>query len=87
MTRQSESVNVRTLFDSEETERLKRHQRLLEYQHQQEIAGLNRKFECQKRDVAERLDAESSDMMDKIEALEKDIAELKRQIEELKAKT
>ena len=76
-----------SLFDSEETERLKRHQRLLEYQHQQEIAGLNRKFKRQKRATAEKLDAESSDMMDKIEALEKDVAELKRQIEELKAKT
>ena len=75
------------MFDSEETERLKRHQRLVDYQHEQEIAGLNRKFERQKRDVAERLDAESNDMMDKIEALEKAVAELKRQIEELKAKT
>ena len=75
-----------TQFDSEETERLKRHQRLLEYQHQQEIAGLKRKFERQKRDVVERLDAESSDMMDKIGALERDVAELKRQIEELKVK-
>jgi len=76
-----------SLFDSEETERLKRHQRLLEYQYEQEIAGLNRKFERQKRATVERLDAESSDMMDKIEALEKAVAELKRQIEELKAKT
>ena len=75
-----------SLFDSEETERLKRHQRLVDYQHEQEIAGLSRKLARQKRDVAERLDAESSDMMDKIEALEKDIAELKRQIEELKVK-
>ena len=74
------------MFDSEETERLKRHQRLLEYQHEQEIAGLKRKFERQKRVTAERLDAESSDMMDKIGALERDVAELKRQIEELKVK-
>ena len=76
-----------TQFDSEETERLKRHQRLLEYQYEQEIAGLKRKFQRQKRVTAERLDAESSDMMDKIGALERDVAELKRQIEELKAKT
>jgi len=51
------------------------------------IAGLNRKFERQKRATAERLDAESSDMMDKIGALERAVVELKRQIEELKAKT
>ena len=75
-----------SLFDSEETERLKRHQRLLEYQYEQEIAGLNRKFQRQKRATAERLDAESSDIMDKIGALERDVAELKRQIEELKVK-
>ena len=75
-----------SLFDSEETERLKRHQRLVDYQHEQEIAGLNRKFERQKRATVERLDAESSDMMDKIGALERDVAELKRQIEELKVK-
>ena len=75
-----------TQFDSEETERLKRHQRLADYQHEQEIAGLKRKFERQKRATAERFDAESSDMMDKIEALEKAIVELKRQIEELKVK-
>ena len=74
------------MFDSEETERLKRHQLLLEYQHEQEIAGLKRKFERQKRDVAERLDAESSDMMDKIGALERAVVELKRQIEELEVK-
>ena len=74
------------MFDSEETERLKRHQRLLEYQHQQEIAGLNRKFERQKRATAERFDAESSDMMGKIEALEKAVVELKRQIDELRLK-
>ena len=75
-----------TQFDSEETERLKRHQRLVDYQHEQEIAGLNRKLARQKRDVAERLDAESSDMMDKIEELEKAVVGLKRQIEELKVK-
>ena len=75
-----------TQFDSEETERLKRHQRLLEYQHEQEIAGLKRKFERQKRATAERLDVESSGMMDKIGALERDVAELKRQIEELRVK-
>jgi uncharacterized protein YfbU (UPF0304 family) len=75
-----------SLFDSEEAERLKRHQRFVEYGHEQEIAGLNRKFERQKRATAERLDAESSDMMDKIDALEKDVAELKRQFEVLKAK-
>ena len=74
------------MFDSEETERLKRHQRLLEYQYEQEIAGLKRKFQRQKRATAERLDVESSDMMDKIEALEKTVVELKRQIEELKVK-
>ena len=76
-----------SLFDSEETERLKCHQRLVDYRHEQEITGLKRKFERQKRDVAERLDAESSDMMDKIGALERAVVELKRQIEELKAKT
>ena len=75
-----------TQFDSEETERLKRHQRLLEYQYEQEIAGLKRKFQRQKRVTAERLDAESSDMMDKIEALEKAVVELKRQIDELRVK-
>jgi uncharacterized protein YfbU (UPF0304 family) len=75
-----------SLFDSEEAERLKRHQRFVEYGHEQEIAGLNRKFERQKRATAERLDAESSDMMDKIDALEKDVAELKRQIELLKVR-
>ena len=75
-----------SLFDSEETERLKRHQRLVDYQYEQEIAGLKRKFERQKRVTAERLDAESSDMMDKVGALERDVAELKRQIEELKVK-
>ena len=75
-----------SLFDSEETERLKRHQRLLEYQHEQEIAGLNRKLQRQKRATAERFDAESSDMMDKIGALERAVVELKRQIDELKVK-
>ena len=75
-----------SLFDSEETERLKRHQRLVDYQHEQEIAGLNRKFERQKRATAERFDAESSDMMDKIGALERAVVELKRQIDELRVK-
>jgi len=75
-----------SLLDSEEAERLKRHQRLMEYEHEQKIAGLNRKVERQKRETVEYVDAESSDMMDKIEALAKEVAELKRQIEELKAK-
>jgi uncharacterized protein YceH (UPF0502 family) len=38
------------------------------------------------QEASEYVDAESSEMMGKIEALEKDVAELKRQIEELKAK-
>ena len=73
-----------SLFDSEEAERLKRHQRLVEYEHEQEIAGLKRKFERQKRE-ADDMDAESSDMIDKIEKLEKQVAELAKQIEELKS--
>lgn len=68
----------------DETERLKRHQRLVEYQHEQDIAGLNQKLQRQKREIAEHADAESSDMMDRIGVLEKQIAELKKQLEELR---
>ena len=74
------------LFDSEEAERLKRHQRFTEYQHGQDVAELNRKLEDQMQEASEYVDAESSEMMVKIEVLERDVAELKRQIEELKAK-
>lgn len=76
-----------SLFDGEEAERVKRHQRSIEYQHGQDVAELNRKLEDQEREASEYVDAESSEMMDKIAGLEKDVAELKRQIEELKAKT
>ena len=75
-----------SLFDGEEVERLKRHQRLVEYQHGQDVAELNRKLERQEEEASEYMDAESSEMMSKIEALEKDVAELKRQIELLKVK-
>ena len=75
-----------SLFDSEEAERLKRHQRFVEYGHEQEIAQLNQRLECQEEEAAEIMDAESSEMMVKIEALERDVAELKRQIELLKVK-
>ena len=75
-----------SLFDIEEAERLKRHQRRVEYQHGHDVAELNRKLEDQERETTEYVDAESSEMMGKIEALEKDVAELKRQIDELKVK-
>jgi len=75
------------LFDSEEAERLKRHRRFIEYQHGQDVAELNRKLDDQMQEASEYVDAESSEMMVKIEALERDVAELKRQIELLKAKT
>ena len=76
-----------SLFDGEEAERIKRHRRFIEYRHGQDIAQLNQRLECQEEEVAEVMDAESSEMMGKIEVLERDVAELKRQIEELKAKT
>ena len=76
-----------SLFDSEEAERQKRHQRRVEHQHRQDVAELNRKLEDQMQEASEYVDAESSEMMGKIEVLERDVAELKRQIEELKAKT
>jgi len=74
-----------SLFD-DETERVKRHQRSTEYRIGQDVAELNRKLEDQERETTEYVDAESSEMMGKIEALEKDVAELKRQIDELKVK-
>jgi uncharacterized protein YceH (UPF0502 family) len=70
----------------DETEKLKRSQRFMEYQHGQDVAELNRKLEDQMQEASEYVDAESSEMMSKIEALEKDIAELKREIELLKVK-
>jgi uncharacterized protein YfbU (UPF0304 family) len=76
-----------SFFDSEEAERLKRHQRLVEIHHEQEIAELNHKLECQKRETVEYVDAESSDMMDRIEVLERDLMELKKQLARLEAKT
>jgi len=75
-----------SLFDSEEAERLKRHQRFTEYRHGQDVAELNRKLEDQMQEASEYVDAESSEMMGKIEGLEKDVAELKRQFELLKVK-
>ena len=75
-----------SLFDSEEAERLKRHQRRVEHQHRQDVAELNRKLEDQMQEASEYVDAESSEMMGKIEVLERDVAELKRQFEVLKAK-
>jgi len=75
-----------SLFDSEEAERLKRHQRFAEYQHGQDVAELNRKLDDQMQEASEYVDAESSEMMVKIEVLERDVAELKRQFEVLKAK-
>jgi uncharacterized protein YceH (UPF0502 family) len=73
-------------MSSEETERIKRHQRSIEYRHGQDVAELNRKLEDQMQEASESLDAESSEMMSKIVVLEKDVAELKRQIEALKVK-
>ena len=75
-----------SLFDSEEAERLKRHQRFTEYQHGQDVAELNRKLDDQMQEASEYVDAESSEMMGKIEVLERDVAELKRQIELLKVR-
>ena len=75
-----------SLFDSEEAERLKRHRRFIEYRHGQDVAELNRKLEDQMQEASEYVDAESSEMMGKIEGLEKDVAELKRQFELLKVK-
>jgi uncharacterized protein YceH (UPF0502 family) len=75
-----------SLFE-DETEKLKRNQRFMEYQHGQDVAELNRKLEDKMQEASEYVDAESSEMMSKIEALEKDVAELKRQIDGLKAKT
>jgi uncharacterized protein YceH (UPF0502 family) len=75
-----------SLFDSEEAERIKRHRRFIEYQHGQDVAELNRKLEDQMQEASEYVDAESSEMMGKIEALEKGFAELKRQLDELKVK-
>jgi uncharacterized protein YceH (UPF0502 family) len=74
-----------SLFD-DETERVKRHQRFIEYQHGQDVAELNRKLDDQMQEASEYVDAESSEMMGKIEALEKGFAELKRQLDELKVK-
>jgi len=74
-----------SLFD-DETERVKRHQRSTEYRHGQDVAELNRKLEDQMQEASEYVDAESSEMMGKIEALEKGFAELKRQFELLKVK-
>jgi len=82
-----EGCEPMSLFDSEEAERLKRHQRFTEYQHGQDVAELNRKLDDQMQEASEYVDAESSEMMGKIEALEKGFAELKRQFELLKAKT
>jgi len=76
-----------SLFECEETERIKRHQRSIEYQHGQDVAELNRKLDNQMQEASEYVDAETSEMMGKIEALEKGFAELKRQFELLKAKT
>ena len=73
-----------SLFDGEEAERLKRHQRRVEYQHGQDVAELNRKLEDQMQEASEYVDAESSEMMDKIEKLEKQVAELAKQLEELR---
>jgi uncharacterized protein YceH (UPF0502 family) len=75
-----------SLFDGEETERVKRHRRFIEYRHGEDVAELNRKLEDQMQEASEYVDAESSEMMGKIEALEKDVAELKRQFELLKVK-
>ncbi|MCJ7424751.1 hypothetical protein MUP01_10865 [Candidatus Bathyarchaeota archaeon] len=73
-----------SLFESE-TEKLKQRQRRMEYNHEQAIAGLNQKLQRQEEETAEYADAESRDMMDKIEKLEKQVAELGKQIEELKS--
>jgi uncharacterized protein YceH (UPF0502 family) len=73
-----------SLFDSEEAERLKRHQRFTEYRHGQDVAELNRKLDDQMQEASEYVDAESSEMMGKIEKLEKQVAELAKQLEELR---
>jgi len=73
-----------TLFDGEEAERLKRHQRFTEYQHGQDVAELNRKLEDQMQEASEYVDAESSEMMGKIEKLEKQVVELAKQLGELR---
>jgi uncharacterized protein YceH (UPF0502 family) len=73
-----------SLFE-DETEKLKQRQRRGEYQHEQDIVELNRKLHRQAREAAGYADAENRDMMGKIEALEKQVAELAKQIEELKA--
>ena len=73
-----------SLFDSEEAERLKRHQRRVEHQHRQDVAELNQKLEDQMQEASEYVDAESSEMMGKIFALEIAVAELKEELEDLK---
>jgi uncharacterized protein YceH (UPF0502 family) len=73
-----------SLFD-DETEKLKQRQRRVEYQHEQDIIGLNLKLRRKVREAVEYVDAESSGMMDKIEKLETQVAELKKQLEELKS--
>jgi len=75
-----------SLFDSEEAERIKRHRRFIEYRHGQDVAELNRKLEDQMQEASEYVDAESSMMMGRIEVLERDLVELKKQLARLEAK-
>ena len=75
-----------SLFDSEEAERIKRHRRFIEYQHGQDVAELNRKLDDQMQEASEYVDAESSEMMGRIEVLERDLVELKKQLARLEAK-
>ena len=70
----------------DETEKLKRSQRFMEYQHGQDVAELNRKLDDQMQEASEYVDAESSMMMGRIEVLERDLVELKKQLARLEAK-